>query len=70
MTIDTDRLSELYYHPYDPAYQDDDDDLTEEETICLIDERIKEIFLDLTEQEKEYALQNADHIIQTMRDQL
>ena len=70
MTIDTDRLAELYYQPYDPAYQSDDDELTEEETLCLIDERIKEIFLDLTEQEKDYALQNADHIIQTMRDQL
>ena len=70
MTIDTDRLAEGYFAWVDPAYQDDDDDLTEEETICLIDERIKEIFLDLTEQEKDYALQNADHIIQTMRDQL
>ena len=70
MTIDTDRLAELYYQPYDPAYQDDDDELTEDETLCLIDERIKEIFLDLTEQEKEYALQNADHIMQTVRDQL
>ena len=70
MTIDTDRLAELYYQPYDPAYQSDDDELTEEETLCLIDERIKEIFLDLTEQEKDYALQNADHFIETLRDQL
>ena len=70
MTIDTDYLAEMYYQHVDPAYQDDDDDLTEDETLCLIDERIKEIFLDLTEQEKDYALQNADHIMQTVRDQL
>lgn len=70
MTIDMDRLAEAYYQPYDTAYQSDDDDLTEDETVCLIDERIKEIFLDLTEQEKDYALQNADHFIETLRDQL
>ena len=70
MTIDTDRLAEAYYQHVDPAYQDDDDDLTEDETVCLIDERIKELFLDLTEQEKDYVLQNADHFIETLRDQL
>ena len=70
MTIDTDRLAEGYFAWSDPQFQADDDELTEDETLCLIDERIKEIFLDLTEQEKEYALQNADHIMQTVRDQL
>ena len=70
MTIDMDRLAEAYYQHVDPAYQDDDDDLTEDETVCLIDERIKELFLDLTEQEKDYVLQNADHFIETLRDQL
>ena len=61
MTIDTDRLAELYYQPYDPAYQDDETP-DEGETLHHISTLLDRVFEDLTAEEFEIAKENVDEI--------